>query len=424
MMATIDEVKTSDAPQVPVENFDVARVRADFPALELEVYNKPLVYLDNAATTQKPASVLAAEDLWYRESCANVHRGVHFLSQKATDAYEEARAKVQRFINAEFVDEIVFVRGTTDAINMVASSYGRKEIGSGDEVLISEMEHHSNIVPWQLLCEKKGAVLKVAPINDRGEILMEELEALLNDRTRIVAVGYVSNALGTVNPVKQIVDLAHERGVPVLFDGAQAMPHLKVDVQDLGCDFFAFSGHKMFAPTGIGGLYGRRELLQSMPPYQGGGEMIRTVSFEGSDYADPPARFEAGTPNIAGAVALGAAVDYLSSLGMDAISNYENGVLAYATELVEQIPGIRIIGTAAQKASVLSFVVEGVHAHDVGTILDREGVAVRAGHHCAQPVMSHYGVPATSRASFALYNTRQEAEQLAAAITKVREVFG
>jgi cysteine desulfurase/selenocysteine lyase len=274
------------------------------------------------------------------------------------------------------------------------------------------------------LCEEKGAVLKVAPINDRGEIIMEELEALLTDRTRMVAVGYVSNALGTINPVKQIVDLAHERGIAVLVDGAQAMPHLRVDVRDLGCDFFAFSGHKMFAPTGIGGLYGRLELLQSMPPYQGGGEMIRTVSFEGSDYADPPARFEAGTPNIAGAVALGAAVDYLSSLGMDAIGNHESGVLDYATELVEQIPGVRIIGTAAKKASVLSFVVEGVHAHDVGTILDREGIAVRAGHHCAQPVMKRYGVPATTRASFALYNTRSEAERLAAAITRVREVFG
>jgi cysteine desulfurase/selenocysteine lyase len=423
-MATIDEVETSDATRASAESFDVEAVRADFPALELEVYDKPLVYLDNAATTQKPASVLAAEDLWYRESCANVHRGVHFLSQKATDAYEEARAKVQRFINAEFEDEIVFVRGTTDAINLVASSYGRKEIGSGDEILISHMEHHSNIVPWQLLCEEKGAVLKVAPINDRGEIIMEELEALLTARTRMVAVGYVSNALGTINPVKQIVDLAHERGVAVLVDGAQAMPHLKVDVRDLGCDFFAFSGHKMFAPTGIGGLYGRREILQSMPPYQGGGEMILTVSFERSDYADPPARFEAGTPNIAGAVALGAAVDYLSNLGMDAIGYYESGVLDYATELVDQIPGVRIIGTAAKKASVLSFVLEGVHAHDVGTILDREGIAVRAGHHCAQPVMKRYGVPATTRASFALYNTRSEAERLAAAITRVREVFG
>ncbi len=423
-MATIDEVETNDATQASAESFDVEAVRADFPALELEVYDKPLVYLDNAATTQKPASVLAAEDLWYRESCANVHRGVHFLSQKATDAYEEARAKVQHFINAEFEDEIVFVRGTTDAINLVASSYGRKEIGSGDEILISHMEHHSNIVPWQLLCEEKGAVLKVAPINDRGEIIIEELEALLTAKTRMVAVGYVSNALGTINPVKQIVDLAHERGVAVLVDGAQAMPHLKVDVRDLGCDFFAFSGHKMFAPTGIGGLYGRRELLESMPPYQGGGEMILTVSFERSDYADPPARFEAGTPNIAGAVALGAAVDYLSNLGMDAIGNYESGVLDYATELVEQIPGVRIIGTAAKKASVLSFVLEGVHAHDVGTILDREGIAVRAGHHCAQPVMKRYDVPATTRASFALYNTRSEAERLAAAITRVREVFG
>ncbi len=423
-MATIDEARTNDRAGASEESFDVQRVRSDFPALGLEVHGKPLAYLDNAATTQKPEAVLEAEDLWYRESCANVHRGVHFLSQKATDAYETARTKVQRFVKAEFADEIVFVRGTTDAINLVASSFGQKRIGAGDEVLITEMEHHSNIVPWQLLCDRNDAVLRVAPINDRGEIIMERFESLLSNRTRIVAAGYVSNALGTINPVRQIVELAHGRGVPVLFDGAQAMPHLKVDVQELGCDFFAFSGHKMFAPTGIGGLYGRREILRSMPPYQGGGEMIRTVSFEGSDYAEPPARFEAGTPNIAGAVALGAAVDYLSGLGMEAIGNYESGVLDYATGLVEEIPGVRVIGTADQKASVLSFVIEGVHAHDVGTILDREGVAVRAGHHCAQPVMEHFGVPATARASFALYNTKTEAERLAAAIARVQEVFG
>ncbi|MEJ2085941.1 MAG: cysteine desulfurase, partial [Acidobacteriota bacterium] len=362
-------------------------------------------------------------DRWYRESCANVHRGVHFLSQKATDLYEEARAKIQRFINAEFADEVVFVRGTTDAINLVASTFGRQRVGAGDEVLISEMEHHSNIVPWQLLCEEQGAKLRVAPISDRGEIVLEELEALLGDRTRLVAVGYISNALGTVNPVPQIVELAHGRGVPVLIDGAQAMPHLAVDVQQLGCDFFAFSGHKMFAPTGIGGLYGRRELLREMPPYQGGGEMIRTVSFDRSEYAQPPARFEAGTPNIAGAVALGAAVEFLQSIGMKGIGDHESDVLRYATELVEKIPGVRIIGTAEDKASVLSFVIDGVHAHDVGTILDREGVAIRAGHHCAQPVMKHYGVAATARASFALYNTRQEAERLATAVVKVREVF-
>ena len=423
-MATIDDLKTGDRALVSDPSFDVENIRADFPALALEVHGRPLAYLDNAATTQKPEAVLATEDRWYRESCANVHRGVHYLSQKATVAYEGARSKVGSFINAEHSDEIIFVRGTTDAINLLASSYGRKEVGSGDEVLISHMEHHSNIVPWQLLCEEKGATLKVAPINDHGAIILEEFEALLSERTKIVAVGYVSNALGTINPVKQIVELAHSHGAKVVVDGAQAMPHIAVDVRHLGCDFFAFSGHKMFAPTGIGGLYGLRELLQAMPPYQGGGEMIKTVSFEGTVFAEPPARFEAGTPNIAGAVALGAACDYLAEIGMEAIGAYEGSVLEYATELIEEIPGITIIGTAKKKASVLSFVLDGVHAHDIGTILDREGIAIRTGHHCAQPVMKRYDLAATARASFALYNTKQEAERLASAMSSVREVFG
>lgn len=423
-MATVDSITSDEPTDRSAPRLDVERVRADFPALNLEVYRHPLVYLDNAATTQKPVSVLEAEDKWYRESCANVHRGVHYLSQKATDAYEEARAKVRHFINAEHSDEIVFVRGTTDAINLVASTFGRQRVGAGDEVLISEMEHHSNIVPWQLLCEAMGATLRVAPIDDRGDIVLDRFEELLGERTRLAALGYISNALGTINPLLQMIEMAHDKGVPVLVDGAQAMPHKQVDVQALGCEFFAFSGHKMFGPTGIGGLYGRRDLLREMPPYQGGGEMILSVSFEQSQYAEPPARFEAGTPNIAGAVALGAAVDYLECLGMDSVGNHEYEVLQYATRLVEEIPGVKIIGEAKEKASVLSFVVENVHAHDIGTILDREGVAIRAGHHCAQPVMKRYGVAATARASFALYNTCQEAEKLATAIARVQEVFG
>ena len=417
-MTTVDNAPAS------TQTLDVERVRRDFPALDLEVHGKPLAYLDNAATTQKPESVLAAEDLWYRESCSNVHRGVHFLSEKATEAYETARSKVRDFIAAESADEVIFVRGTSEAINLVAATYGRQHVGAGDEVLISEMEHHSNIVPWQMLCEEKGADLKVAPIDDRGQLIVEEYERLLSERTKIAAVTYVSNALGTVNPVRQLVEMAHDRGVPVLVDGAQAVPHMSVDVRSLGCDFFAFSGHKMFAPTGIGVLYGRRDLLGSMPPYQGGGEMIRSVTFEKTEFAEPPARFEAGTPNIAGAVALGAATDYLTSHGLDAIQSYEQQLLEYATESVSQIQGVRVVGTGDYKASVLSFVIDNVHAHDVGTILDRDGVAVRAGHHCAQPVMERFGVPATARASFALYNTRDEADRLAASIARVNEVFG
>ena len=403
---------------------DVARVRQDFPALSLEVHGHPLVYLDNAATTQKPEVVLAAEDSWYRELCSNVHRGVHDLSQRATDAYEAARAKAQQFINAATPDEVIFVRGTTEGINLVASTYGRQHVVAGDEVLITEMEHHSNIVPWQMLCEEKGATLNVAPIDDRGQLVVEEFERLLSGRTRIVAVTYVSNALGTINPLPELIEMAHSHGAVVIVDGAQAVPHLDVDVQALDCDFFAFSGHKMYAPTGIGVLHGKLDLLRSMPPYQGGGEMIRSVTFEKTEFAEPPARYEAGTPNIAGAVALGAAIDYLTGLGIEAVAAHEQAVLSYATRAISAIPGVRVIGTANHKASVLSFVIEGVHAHDVGTILDRQGIAVRAGHHCAQPVMDHFGVPATGRASFALFNTVEEADSLAAGIAKVKEIFG
>ena len=404
--------------------FDIDQVRRDFPALGLSVHGHPLVYLDNAATTQKPEAVLAEEDRWYRELCSNVHRGVHDLSQKATDVYEAARGKAAEFIKAGSADEVVFVRGTTEAINLVASTYGRQHVGPGDEVLITEMEHHSNIVPWQLLCEDKGANLRVAPIDDRGQLILEEYERLLSERTRIAAVTYVSNALGTITPLAQMIEMAHQKGVPVLVDGAQAVPHLSVDVQALDCDFFAFSGHKMYGPTGIGVLWGKQELLRAMPPYQGGGEMIRSVTFEKTEFAEPPARFEAGTPNIAGAVALGAAIEYLTDLGLEAIAAHEHEVLTHATAAISRIPGIKIVGTADHKASVLSFIIDSVHAHDVGTILDRQGIAVRAGHHCAQPVMERFGVPATARASFGLFNTIAEADRLVAGIAQVQEVFG
>ncbi len=404
--------------------FDVDSVRRDFPALRLEPYGKPLVYLDSAASAQKPEVMIKAEARCYRESYANVHRGVHYLSAKATVAYEEARRKVAGFLGAADPNEIVFVRGTTEAINLVASSYGRRHVGEGDEVLVTTMEHHSNIVPWQLLCEEKGAKLKVAPIDDRGDVILEEMEALLSERTKLVATVHVSNALGTVNPVERIVELAHARGIPVLLDGAQAAPHMPLAVAALGCDFYTMSGHKAFGPSGIGALYGRKELLDAMPPYQGGGEMIRTVTFEKSEFAPSPAKFEAGTPNIVGAIALGATVDYLEALGMHRVEAYERELLAYGTEALESVSGLRLIGTARHKASVLSFVLDGVHPHDIGTILDREGVAIRTGHHCAQPVMDRYGVPATARASLALYNTRSDIDRLVEALGKVREVFG
>ncbi len=403
---------------------DVAALRRDFPALHQTVHGKPLIYLDNAATSQTPLAVIDAMRKFYLEDCANVHRGVHELSQRATDDYEGARTAVQKFIGAAEPEEIIYTRGTTDALNLVAHSYGRTHVQGGDEVIISTLEHHSNIVPWQILCDERGATLRVIPINDAGELLMDEYAGLLSDKTRIVAVNHVSNALGTVNPVREIIAMAHERGIPVLLDGAQAIPHMKVDVVELDCDFYAFSGHKMFGPTGIGILYGKRGLLEKMPPYQSGGDMIKSVTFEKTTYNDLPYKFEAGTPNIADAIGLGAAIEYLNQIGMDRIASYEKHLLDYATEAVTAVDGIRLIGTAREKASVLSFIVDGVHPHDIGTILDREGVAVRAGHHCAQPVMDRFGVPATTRASVAFYNTEEELDALVAAVRKVKELFG
>lgn len=407
---------------VPAAGLDVMRLRRDFPILRQTVNGKPLVYLDSAATSQKPQSVIDCEAYYYAALNANIHRGVHTLSQLATDAYEAARDTVQGLINAARREEIVFVRGTTEAINLVAASYGQR-LRPGDEILISAMEHHSNIVPWQLACERTGAILRVAPINDAGELLLDAFERLLGPRTRLVAVTHLSNALGTVNPVRYLIELAHAKGVPVLVDGAQAVPHLNVDVQALDCDFYAFSGHKLYGPTGIGVLYGKAALLDVMPPYQGGGDMIREVTFRRTTYNELPFKFEAGTPNIAGVIGLGAAIGYVSAVGLDAIAAHEHALLAYATGQAAQIAGLRIIGTAADKASILSFVLDGVHPHDAGTILDVEGVAVRAGHHCAMPVMERFDVPATVRASFALYNTREEVDALFRAVCKAQEVF-
>jgi cysteine desulfurase/selenocysteine lyase len=403
---------------------NVEHWRADFPILGERVHGRPLVYLDNGATTQKPASVLDAEDAYYRHSNANVHRGVHLLSQRATDAFEAARAKIARFINAQRPEEIVFVRGTTEAINLVAQSFARPQLKPGDEILISAMEHHSNIVPWQLVCEQTGAVLKVVPIDDTGALDVGAYERLLNERTRLVAITHLANALGSINPVELIVAAAHAKGVPVLLDGAQAISHLPVDVRALGCDFYAFSGHKVYGPTGIGVLYARAALLEAMPPWQGGGDMIRSVTFEKTEYNAIPWKFEAGTPNVAGAIALGAALDYVDSIGMDVIAAHESDLLAYATDALGAIRGLRFIGTARDKASILSFVLDDVHAHDVGTILDHHGVAVRAGHHCAMPVMQRFGVPATVRASLALYNTREDIDALIEGLGRVREIFG
>jgi cysteine desulfurase/selenocysteine lyase len=402
---------------------DVARWRTDFPILESHVHDRPLVYLDNAATTQKPYDVIETEARYYRHDNSNVHRGVHTLSQRATEAYETARGKVQRFINAASPSEIIFLRGTTEAINMVAQSYGHSRLREGDEIVISAMEHHSNIVPWQMLCQHTGAQLKVIPINDAGEIELDAYQRLLGPRTRLVALSHVSNALGTVNPVKAMIAMAHEMDVPVLLDGAQAIAHLPVDVQALDCDFYAFSGHKIYGPMGIGVLYGKAELLNAMPPYQGGGDMIRSVTFEHTEYNVLPFKFEAGTPNVAGAVGLGAALDYVSDIGMETIMAHECDLLRYATELVSRIPGVRLIGTAEDKTGILSFVMREAHAHDVGTILDNQGIAIRSGHHCAMPLMERYGVPATARASFALYNTCFEVELLAAGLEKVIELF-
>ena len=402
---------------------DVASLRRDFPILNQTVHGKPLVYLDNAASSQKPRPVIDAITRLYSEDYANIHRAVHLLSERSTRLYEEGRMAVQRFLHAPDPHEIIFVRGTTEGINLVAQSYGRANIGRGDEIVISALEHHSNIVPWQILCQQTGAILRVTPINDAGELIVHEFEKLLNARTRIVAVAHVSNALGTVVPIRGIIERAHRRGIPVLVDGAQAAPHLAIDVQALDCDFYVFSGHKVYGPTGIGALYGKRDLLEKMPPYQGGGDMIRSVTFEKTTYNDLPYKFEAGTPDIAGVIGLTAALEYIERIGVDNIAAYEHELLAYGTERLSRIEGLRIIGTAKEKASVLSFVLDGVHPHDVGTVLDREGIAVRTGHHCAQPVMERFGIAATTRASLAFYNTREEIDSLAAGIEKVKEMF-
>ena len=402
---------------------EVERLRCDFPILHQQVHGKPLVYLDNAATSQKPSQVITALDHYYSADNANIHRGVHTLSERATAAYEGGRDKVKQFLNAADRREIVFVRGATEAINLVAQSYARPRLKPGDEILITEMEHHSNIVPWQMVCEQTGAVLKVVPINEAGELLIDDFHRLLNVRTKLVAVVHVSNALGTINPVEEIIAAAHAQSVPVLLDGAQAVPHVAVDVQALDCDFYVFSGHKLYAPTGIGALYGKVALLEAMSPYQGGGDMIRSVTFAKTEYNALPYKFEAGTPHIAGGIGLGAAIDYVSKIGLQAIAAWEDELLRYATARVLEIPGVRLIGTARHKTGILSFVMDGVHPHDIGTILDHEGVAIRTGHHCAMPVMDHFAVPATARASLALYNTRDDIERLHAAIIKVKEVF-
>ena len=414
-------VPTSHAAQPAL---DVAARRADFPLLATRVHGKPLVYLDNAATSQKPRAVIDAVTRYYETSNANVHRGVYWLSEHATAAYEGAREKARAFLNAREAREIIFVRSTTEGINLVASSFGRTNLVAGDEVLISAMEHHSNIVPWQLICEERGATLRVIPMNHAGELALDEVERRLTERTKIVALVHVSNSLGTINPVREVVALAHARGVPVLVDGAQAAPHMPVDVQALDCDFYTVSGHKMFGPTGIGVLYGKAARLEVMPPYQGGGDMIRSVTFAKTTFADIPAKFEAGTPHIAGAIGLGAAIDYVSRLDWGLVAQHERDLLKYASARLQEVPGVRLVGTAAHKASVISFVVAGVHAHDVGTIVDQEGVAIRTGHHCTQPVMEFFGVPATARASFAFYNTRADADALVSALGKVRQVFG
>ena len=405
-------------------SLDPETVRGDFPILQQTVYGKPLVYLDNAATSQKPQAVIDAMANYYSMDNSNIHRGVHLLSERATRAYEETREKVRRFINAAETKEIIFTRGTTEAINLVATSYGRANVKTGDEVLISAMEHHSNIVPWQILCDEKGARLRVAPINDDGELILEEFEKLVSEKTKLVSVVHVSNALGTINPIRAIVEIAHRHGARVLIDGAQAAPHVKLDVQELDCDFYAFSGHKVYGPTGIGVLYGKADLLDAMPPYQGGGDMIASVTFEKTTYNTLPYKFEAGTPNIAGTIGLGAAIDYVDQVGIERIARHEHELLEYGTQALSGIAGLRLIGTANDKAGVLSFVLDSVHPHDVGTILDREGIAIRTGHHCAMPLMARFGIPATARASLGLYNTRDEIDKLVEGIHKVKEVFG
>ncbi len=404
--------------------YDVGTIRRDFPILARKVRGKRLVYLDNAATTQKPQQVIDRLVRYYSEENSNVHRGVHYLSEIATVAYEEARTTVKHFINARDEREIVFTRGTTEGINLVAQSWGRTNVGAGDEVIISAIEHHSNIVPWQLLCAEKGATLRVIPVNDRGELVLDDYTRMLNKHVKIVAIGHASNALGTINPIDKMIELAHANGSLVLIDGAQGVPHMTVDVQALDCDFYAFSGHKVYGPTGIGVLYGKEKLLEEMPPWQGGGDMILSVSFEKTTYNALPYKFEAGTPNISGVIGLASAIDYMNSIGVDNIGAHEHDLLTYATQRLEGIDGLRIIGTAAHKAAVISFVLEGVHPHDIGTILDQDGIAIRTGHHCAQPLMMRFNVPATGRASFGLYNTREEADALVEGLGRVMEVFG
>jgi cysteine desulfurase/selenocysteine lyase len=422
-MATVNRRAIQRVAPKATQAFDPSQVRGDFPILKQMVNGKPLVYLDNAATSQKPQAVLDTLVRYYTTENANIHRGVHTLSAQATEDYEGARAKVRRFLNAKEDREIIFVRGTTEGINLVASSYGRKFIGPGDEIIITAMEHHSNIVPWQMLCEEKGATLRVIPMNDDGELLMDEYDKLLSKRTKLVSVVYVSNSLGTINPVREIIARAHSVGAPVLLDGAQSTPHMQVDVQALDCDFYAFSGHKLYGPTGVGVLYGKAALLDAMPPYQGGGDMIKSVTFAKTIYNDLPYKFEAGTPNIAGGIGLGAAVDYVTGIGLERIAAHEEELLAYGTKRLAEIGGLRLIGTAKHKTGILSFTLKDIHPHDVGTVLDQEGIAIRTGHHCTQPVMERFGIPATARASLGMYNTKAEIDALVLGLDKVLEVF-
>ncbi len=422
-MTTANPRANENASGKATRTFEVARVREDFPILKQQVHGKPLVYLDNAATSQKPQVVLDTLEHYYSTENANVHRGVHSLSQQATQDYEAARGKIRQLLNASDDREIIFVRGATEGINLVAQSYGRQNVGEGDEIIISAMEHHSNIVPWQILCQERGAHLRVIPMNDDGELLMDEYEKLLGSRTKLVSVVHLSNSLGTINPIDQIIEMAHRRGVPVLVDGAQSTPHMMIDVRKMDCDFFVFSGHKLYGPTGIGALYGKAGLLEAMPPYQSGGDMIKSVTFEKTTYNSLPYKFEAGTPNIGGAIGLGAAIDYITDIGMDRASAYEHELLKYGTERLSTISGLQLIGTAREKADILSFVLRDIHPHDIGTILDNEGIAIRTGHHCTQPVMDHFGIPATARASLAFYNTREDIDALVKGIDKVIEVF-
>jgi cysteine desulfurase/selenocysteine lyase len=414
---------TLPAAQAKENSFDIDRIRGDFPILKQKIHGKPLVYLDSAASAPKPQVVIDTVSRFYSEDYSNIHRGVYELSQRSTKAYEDTRVKTRRFLNAASEREIIFVRGTTEAINLVAQSYGRTYVKEGDEIVISAMEHHSNIVPWQILVNERKAQLRVAPMDERGELKLDELERLLNGKTRLVALAHVSNALGTVNPVGRIIEMAHQRSIPVLLDGAQAAPHMRIDVRELDCDFYCFSGHKLFGPSGVGVLYGKESFLESMPPYEGGGDMIRSVTFEKTTYNRLPYKFEAGTPNIAGVVGLGAAIDYINRIGADNLERHEHELLAYGTEQLLSIKGVQIVGQARHKASVLSFVLEGIHPHDIGTILDQEGIAVRTGHHCAQPVMDFFGVPATARASLALFNNKDDIDALVRGINRVKEVF-